>query len=396
LIVVETALKLVVREVFEVLYSPVNAFRKIIEKPDFKGVLLVLVLVISSLVISEYVVSSKLFIENRLPENDDWTEALTNQHNWVSNGLLPEDDADYKMGNIDGNHSIASSVLTETSIWLKIADIASINCSETSYIELFFWIKWTHEEGVSPSSGTLKLFSGSEDSYFEYNKITEHVASSGEWENTTLKVGPDQGWTSNNSPDWQDITGIEFRLDWSSSANLTMKIDGLFFRKYSSPIITGQFSAQLPFIILQVVLNFAMNWVLWAGILMIVAKLFNEDLGHWNVFFVIIAYSFIVTVVYTLIRAVPFSTLPPLNVPLDADAFTALLGTSWSPLLAYQLWLYIPLIGEVWIAALGAVVVRLMKETTWSKAATIAAVAFAINYFLLPVVFSLLQSLMTV
>jgi len=393
---VENALKLVVREVFELLYSPVNAFRKIIEKPDFKGVLLVLVLAVSSLVISEYIVSSKLFIENRLPENDDWTEALTNQHNWVSNGLLPEDDADYKMGNIDGNHSIASLVLTETSIWLKIADIDSINCSEeTGYKELFFWIKWTHEEGVSPSSGTLKLFSGREDSYFEYNKITEHLASSGEWVNTTLKVGPDQGWTSNNSSDWQSITGIEFRLDWSSSANLTMKIDGLFFRKYSSPIITGQFSAQLPFIILQVVLNFAMNWVLWAGILMIVAKLFQEDLGHWNVFFVIIGYSFIATVVYTLIRAVPFSTLPPLNVPLDADAFTALLGTSWSPLLSYQLWLYIPLIGEVWIAALGAVVVRLMKETTWSKAATIAAVAFAINYFLLPLVFSLLQSLLT-
>jgi hypothetical protein len=386
---VENAVKLVGREVIEVLYSPVKAFRKIIEKPDFKAVLLVLVLVVSSLVISQYVISSKLFIENRLPENDDWTEALENQHNWVSNGLLSEDEADYKMG----NSSVTSSVPNATSIWLKITDFDSINCSETNYIELFFWIKWTHEEGVSPSSGTLKLFSGSEDSYFE-SDITS-LSSSGEWANITLKVGADQGWTSNNSPDWQNITEIEFRLDWSSSANLTMKIDGLFFRKYSSPIITGQFSAQLPFIILQHVLNFVMNWVLWAGILMIVAKLFNEDLGHWNVFFVIIAYSFIVTVVYTLISAVPFSTLPPLNVPLDADAFTALLGTSWSPLLAYQLWLYIPLIGEVWIAALGAVVVRLMKETTWSKAATIAAVAFAINYFLLPVVLSLLQSFLT-
>jgi len=86
LIVVENALKLVVREVFEVLYSPVNAFRKIIEKPDFKGVLLVLLLVISSMIISQYIVTSKLLLENRTPENDDWTELVTNQHNWVSNG----------------------------------------------------------------------------------------------------------------------------------------------------------------------------------------------------------------------------------------------------------------------------------------------------------------------
>jgi hypothetical protein len=380
-------LKLVGREIVEVLYSPVKAFKKIIEKPDLKGVILVLLLVVSSLVISEYVLSSKLFIENRLPKNDDWTETLENQHNWVSNGLPSLDKVDYKMG----NSSVASSAPNTTSIWLKITDFDSINCSgEKGYSELFFWVNWTNEAETFPSSGILKLFSGSEDSYFE-SDITD-LSSSGEWTNATLKVGPDQGWISNNSPDWQDITGIEFRLDWSSSANLTMKIDSLFFRKYSSPIITEQFITQLPFIILQLVLNFVMMWVLWAGILMIAAKLFNVDLGHWNVFFVIIAYSFIVTVVYTLIRVVPFSTLPPLNVPLDADAFTALLRTSWSPLLAYQLWLYIPLIGEVWIAALGAVVVRLMKETTWSKAATIAAVAFAINYFLLPVVLSFLQS----
>jgi len=378
---VENALKLVVREVFEVLYSPVNAFRKIIEKPDFKGVLLVLVLVISSMIVSQYIVASKLLLENRTPENDDWTELLTNQHNWVSNGSPSIDDTDYQMGNVDGNHSIASSVLTETSIWLKITGIGSINCSETGYNELFFWIKWIHEEGLSPSSGTLKLFSSREDSYFE-SDITSLLKSNGEWTNTTLNVGPDQGWTSNNSSDWQSITGIEFILDWSSSANLTMKIDGLYFRKFSSPLITGEFSMLLPSLLIQVVLNFAMNWILWAGILIIVAKLFQEDLGRWNIFFVIIGYSFIATVVYTLVNAVPLSTLPLLNVPLDADAFNALLDASWRPLLAYQLGLYIPVIGEVWIAALGAVAVRLLKETTWSKAATIAAVAFAIRFLL--------------
>jgi len=161
-----------------------------------------------------------------------------------------------------------------------------------------------------------------------------------------------------------------------------MKIDGLYFRKFSSPLITGEFSGLIIPIMLQVVMNFAMDWILWAGILIIVAKLFQEDLGRWNVFFVIIGYSFIATVVYTLVNAVSLSTLPMLNVPLDADALNALLDVSWRPLLAYQLSLYIPVIGEVWIAALGAVVVRLMKETTWSKAATIVAVAFAIRFLL--------------
>jgi hypothetical protein len=184
---------------------------------------------------------------------------------------------------------------------------------------------------LSPSSGTLKLFSGSEDSYFE-SDITGLLKSNGEWTNATLNVGPDQGWTSTNSPDWQSITEIEFILDWSSLTNLTMKIDGLYFKKFSSPLITGEFSGLIIPIILQVVMNFAMDWILWAGILIIVAKLFKEDLGRWNVFFVIIGYSFIATVVYTLVNAVSLSTLPMLNVPLDADALNALLDVSWRPL----------------------------------------------------------------
>jgi len=107
---------LVVQEVFEVLYSPVKAFRKIIEKPDFKGVILVLVLVISSMLAVQYVASSKLLLENRNPEDDNWTETLLNQHNWTSNGMLSIDATDYMLGNLEGNHSVLSSVSDETSV----------------------------------------------------------------------------------------------------------------------------------------------------------------------------------------------------------------------------------------------------------------------------------------
>lgn len=381
MIAVETALKLYVREVFEVLYSPVNAFRKIIEKPDFKGVLLILALLITSTVIVQYVVSSKLFLENRIPENDDWTESLVNQHYWISNDLPSLDETDYEMGNAEGNHSIATSVQSE-SIWMQVTDIIPINSSEDAgYTELFFWIKWTHDEESPPISGTLKLFSNGENSYFETD-ITSLLASNGEWANSTLNIGPNQGWIPKNSPDWQKITGIDFNLTWSSSANLTMKIDGLFFRKFSSPVLTGEFSSLILPILIEVIITFAINLILWSGILMIVGKLFQVDLGQWKVFFVIIGHVFIATFVYNLMTVVPLSALPPLNVPLEANAFNVLLKEVWGPLPAYQVWLYLPLIGEFWIAALCAVVVRVMKDVTWGKAATIAAVAFGVRFLL--------------
>lgn len=378
----ENAVKLVGWEVLEVLYSPIKAFRKIVEKPDLKGVILVLVLVIASTVVFQFVYNSKQLYENRLPEDDGWTEALANSHSWVSNGLPSLDNTDYKMGNSDGNHSVASSVLNKTGIWLKITDFGSVNCSgEKGYNELFFWIKWVNETETVPNSRTLRLFSGAEDSYFE-STITEFPSSSGEWTNATLKVGSDQAWSSNGSPDWQKITGIEFRLVWLDTANLTMKVDGLFFRNFVSPIEKLGFSAAMLSLFVSGAFSIAMNWILWAGIVFIVAKLFGEELGRWSVFFVIVGYAFIVTAVCTLVTALAFSSIPVVSLPLDYDLQMAVFNEAWLPNLAYQVGTLILWAGEVWIAALSAVVIRLMKNTTWGKAAAIAVMAFAVRFLL--------------
>lgn len=374
----ETATNLVGREILEGLYSPVNAFRKIIEKPDFKGALLVLLLVIGSTVALQFVYNSKQFYENRIPANDNWTEALTNQHVWTSTGSLSLDTTNHQMG----NSSISSSATDTTSIELKLTGIDPINCSEaTGYTELFFWINWTNENGLSASSGTLKLFSGSENSYFETD-LANLLASNDEWKNTTLKVGTNQGWNSNNSPDWQNITGIEFRLVWSKLANLTMKIDGLFFRNFMSPIESVGLNDAILYILFSVSFSVGINWILWAGLLLIVSKLFGEEVGQWNGFFVIIGHAFIATAVYTLVSALIFTSLPILNMPIEADLQIAAFSALWLPNLVYQTGTIILWAGEVWVAALGAIVIRLLRNTTWGKAATIALIAFAIRFIL--------------
>ncbi len=372
-----------VREVFEVLYSPVNAFKKIIEKPDFKGVLLVLVLFVSSFLVVQYVAYSKYFLETRTPDDDDWTESLLNQHTWASNGSPSLDDADYKMGNADGNHSVKSLVSSDTSIWMKITDMEPLDCSEdTGYEEMFFWIKWTHENEVFPSSGaTLRLFSSSESSYFESN-LTGLLASSDKWRNATLKIGPEQDWISNNSPDWQSVTGLEFRLVWENPANLTMKIDGLYLRKYVSSIETGFFGGAIITFSMQAAVTFSMNWILWAGILLMMAKVFREELGPWTTFFVIIGHVFIATVVYTIASSASLSTLPTLNLPLEAGDANVLIFETWSPYLAYQVASYLLLVGEVWIAALCATAIRVLRGITWGRAASISVVAFVIRFVL--------------
>lgn len=366
------------KEILEVLYSPVNAFRKIIEKPDFKGLIIVLLLVISATVALQYVYNVKQIYENRTPVDDAWTEALTAEYFWTSSASLTLDLTEYQIG----NSSIGSTAIDASTIWLKIMDFDSVDCTnETGYNELLFWINWTNDAGASPTSGNLKLFSETEDNYFEI-EISSLLPSNGEWENITLNVGPDQGWTSNNSPDWENITGLELTLVWSDPANLTMNIDGVFFRNFTSPIEAAGAETALFYILFSVTFSVGTNWVLWSGIVLIVSKLFGEELGQWNVFFVIIGHAFIATVVYTLISALLFSTLPILTLPFEPELQVTAFSDTWLPNVAYQIGTGILWAGEVWIAALSAIVIRLLKETTWGKAATISAVAFGLRFVL--------------
>jgi hypothetical protein len=372
-------------EVFEVLYSPVKAFEKIVAKPDFKAVLLILVLFISFTAVGQCVVYSKIFLLTETPDDDDWTESTAL---WTSNGSLSLDDADFKAG----NYSVKSSVSNDTNIWMKITDIGPFDCSEEGYKELFFWIKWTHENGVPSSNATLRLFSDSESGYFELNLAGLISNSSDEWSNATLKIGPEnQGWTAINSPDWKSVTGLEFRLAWLTPANLTLKIDDLHFRKYVSFFEKSALGVGAVIqILMPAAVAFSVNWILWALILFMITKVFREEGGPWTMFFIIIGHVFIVTVVYTAVSVALISTLSPLNLPLrmlpptteaEANAVNASVEERWVPNWAYWGYLllsglYLPFVRELWIVALCVTAIRPLLKITWGKATSISMVSF--------------------
>ena len=363
------------QEILEVLYSPVKAFKKIIEKPDFKGVAIVLLLVIASAVAVQYVASSKQYLEFRVPEDETWTENLFNQHVWTSNGELSRDTVNYQAGN-----SSISSAVTDSSIWLKLSAIEPINCSDgTGYTELFLWMNWTNDAGASPVSGTIKLFSGSEDSYFEQD-IVSLLGSNNEWINATLNIGSGQGWNSVNSADWENITSFEIELVWSGFADLDLNVDSLVFRTFATSLEMGTVYIE----IISVVIQAGMTWVVWGGLLIIVAKLFNEDLGKWNIFFIIVGYVFMVTVVTNVITGLVALNLPDLTYVLDPTSsyYYARNAQVWAENLGYQLLTPLLWVGYIWTTGLSAVLIHEMKQIPWGKALTITAIAFAARLLL--------------
>jgi hypothetical protein len=297
---------------------------------------------------------------------------------WSSSGSVILDVDDFKVG----NRSISSSSQDTTIIWLSVKDFGSIEYSETKgYNEVFFWVNWVNKDGLAVSSGTVKLFSVTDDSYFEKD-IVGFLGSSGDWRNVTLEIGPSQGWSSVNSPNWQNITGVEISLDWFGSADVNLKVDGLYFRNFVIPVESVGFADSLLYISLSVAFSVGVNWVLWAGILLIVSNLFGENVGQWNVFFVIMGHAFIVTAVYTVISALLFTSLPILNMPVESALQIEAFSAVWLSNTVYQIGTIILWVGEVWVAALSAIVIRLMKNVPWGKAATIAIIAFTIRFVL--------------
>jgi len=124
-----------------------------------------------------------------------------------------------------------------------------------------------------------------------------------------------------------------------------------------------------------------------------IAKVFREEGGPWTMFFVIIGYVFIVTVVYTIVSAALFSMLPALNIP--SNATSALIEERWYPTWAYQVYImlhpvfivfnmpfFFPFLREIWTMTLCMIAIRSLWGITWGKAATISTVALIIRSIL--------------
>jgi len=391
------------REVFRAFYSPVRAFKEIVKKPDVKGPILILVLSLIATAATRYVSASKLYLENPTPEKDEWTESVSF---WASNGAL-FNGTDCMVG----SYSVESFISNGTSIWMKITGIGKFDCSgDEGYKGLSFRIKWIHQNGTPPSSNAvLKLFSIDESRYFELNIAHDISNSSNEWYNVTdsIGVGPEsQGWVpvQVNSSHWENITGLEFRLDWldSDAANLTMKVDDLYFGKYGPFLATGFFSSWFVSSLMYAVTDFFIRWFLYAVFLWLVIKLLRGETGRWSVLFIVIGYAFFVMypigVVCASVDAFLFSVLPPLSFPLKAwkpikgeeriasDLITKIYEKNWYPTLAYQLSFYVTFAYSAWIIALSAIAIRSLRGFTWKKAGIISGISYVIYFFIRPLI----------
>lgn len=373
--------------IFKVIYAPHKAFREIAQNPKYAGPILIIVLLVATYTVSSYITLSRTFNEQILPSPehlDTWTE---NKTLWASNANINET-TDALSGGYYGNKSIEFSVYNDTQIWMRLNLTQPVNCSGADgYKKMSFRVKLENPNTTTFNSVLVNLFSSSAD-YFQYN-LTQYFMSvnTAAWNNVTLNVGPESGFVnSTTEADWSNIVGLSLAFVWSERANLTAKIDGLFFRGvFKSPIENASF--YLPSLGMLAFMQFVIQWIFLSGLLFIVTKWFGAKLA-WKTLFILTGFILVTLLIQALIYTVASTTLPTLQYPFEyfggvegerQVATNKILEETWT---IDQINLIVQIAMLIWTVALCAIAIRTQTTFSTAKSIGVAALAYFFSIYL--------------
>lgn len=168
----------------------------------------------------------------------------------------------------------------------------------------------------------------------------------------------------------------------------------IFLTLYTPPsglLATNLFSGYLLSAMVESLFAFILNWLIYAGALLLIGRLLGEKGSPWRPFLILVGYAFSVVIIRVAVSAILISTLPQIDFQLntwppvtekDAVHASDQINAIWGPTLAFQAGVYFNLLIDAWLVMLGAIAVHAYRQISWSKAATISLTAYFI-YFIL-------------
>jgi len=374
--------------IFKVIYAPHKAFREIIQNPRYIGPILIMILFTVANAGFGYTLISKTYVEQTLPASEQpgtWTEnsALWTNYPGVNS---TENYDDYINGTYFGskayygNKSIEFSAADSTRISMQLDNIGPINClGSEGYKNLSLRIKWISPE-VKPENVTIYLFSTASD-YF-YSNLKQEFANSASnfWNNLTISLKPSTWVLYGSNASWGNINGLKLDFVWLNNSNITLLVDGLFFRGIFKSQMLDVSSFLLSFVP-QSFMQFFIQWVLLGGMIYIMTKAFRAK-TVWKAMLILAGFALITMFIQALVYAAAFSTLPELYYPLEIIggvkgegdiASNKILEATW---LVSDIYRYVQIGVFVWTILLCAIATRLSAEFSWTKSFLVSATAY--------------------
>ncbi len=339
----------------KVLYSPVKAFRNIVEKPDFKGPILILVITLLSTAGLQYVSLSKIYIETSV----------------LKANLIPVSGPPYNITSGFTNPDSPSKISVFTFNWTGGLDNVTIYGKNATggYIE---------EKLIAADVSTYSYIDG----------------------NVTIAANVTTYYTTK---DFADVTKVEFSKAGDNSSQYVML--GMRPEDYSSLLALGLLGGSLIRSLLDTAFVFFLRWIIYAVLFWVVLKVFREGVESLGGLFTVLGYTFVATMIFSLINIPLISALPTVNLPLGAwgpppeategaqtaavnlirlEIINPIYEETWYSNWAYQLGLFLGRfpIFDIWVVALATIAIRSLCDLTWKKAVSISVITYAIRFLI--------------
>ncbi len=388
-------------DLLKVLYAPQEAFKKITENPKYLIPIVMLLLFVLAQLGASYVVSTKQYFEQTQPigqNGDIWTENATfwtaNQGVTISNNysdFINATNNNLINGPHYGNSSIQFAIPNSTQLTANMNSLGqSVNCGASGFKSLSFRIEMAAPD-AKPTNVSLYLYSlGSSNFYYDltgaFSNSTINV-----WNNITIPVGSGNWISSGQLANWQNITGLGIAFTWSSSSNINLRIDGLFFRgiyQNVNDIAGGASITDYASNALNFVTQFVIQWLALTGVIYATIKWLKGTVT-WKPVMVAVGFALIIAVIQAFVTLATYTALPNLNYPLEllsgvpGEVDVASKAITDATITVLQADFYIKIAAFFWTSALCALIFRsVMTTVTKAKMIIVLAASFIVQFLL--------------
>lgn len=174
---------------------------------------------------------------------------------------------------------------------------------------------------------------------------------------------------------------------YATATKISLTIDGQPISFIATTSFTNWFTNSLASTSFSIILY----WLIFATGLALLGRFAGGKEVKLRNALVISAYLLSVLLVLYAVRTITYLALPPITFgtgswpPVDQTAIDealTLISQQWGSLLAYQIGSYFTFVSFAWLVLLGAVAVKTMRDTSWSKAALVSVAGFVITVIL--------------
>ncbi len=324
---------LIINDILGVLYAPHKAFKRIVENPKYLGVAIIILLFVAVQASFYYSYFSKVSYEQTAPATftsnqitlDQFTSANATQWVTTQGTTVSQNFGDFINQTYYGNNSLQFALSNSNNLSASLTEFGfSVNCAENGFQNLSMNLKQV-SPNVAPQSAMLTLYTSSGATNSFQLDITSMLSSNlGSWNNLTIPVGTSE-WQSTGSSNWSDVTGLKLDLTYPSASNITVLLQGVFFRgQYMTQIAalgTGMFIGYAAY---SIVIQALFQWIILSAMSFLILKGLKAANVTWRPLFIAIGYVLMVLVITSLISMVATLTLPAISYPYDFPPYASL------------------------------------------------------------------------